>query len=81
MDVSYRSSPDGVTATDWRRLAERAGHVFATREWLLTWWRHYGNGHRQLTGLAHAGGDLVAGSSMTLINSWLALRAPKSMYA
>ena len=60
MDVSYRSSPDGVTATDWRRLAERAGHVFATREWLLTWWRHYGNGHRQLTGLAHAGGDLVA---------------------
>jgi len=60
MDVSYTSSLDRVAAADWRRLAERAGHVFATPEWLLTWWRHYGNGQRQLTGLARAGGDLVA---------------------
>jgi CelD/BcsL family acetyltransferase involved in cellulose biosynthesis len=49
-----------VNAADWHRLAERAGHVFATREWLLTWWRHYGNAHGQLNGLARAGGDLVA---------------------
>ena len=28
-----------IDAAEWRRLAERAGHVFATREWLLTWWR------------------------------------------
>jgi CelD/BcsL family acetyltransferase involved in cellulose biosynthesis len=60
MDVSYTSSLDYVDAPDWNRLAERAGHVFATREWLRTWWRHYGNGHRQLTGLARDGGDLVA---------------------
>jgi CelD/BcsL family acetyltransferase involved in cellulose biosynthesis len=60
VEVSYASSLDRVTAADWRHLAERAGHVFATREWLLTWWRLYGKGHRQLTGLARADGDLVA---------------------
>ena len=45
---------------EWRRLAERAGHVFATREWLLTWWRHYGRARRQLVGVARANGDLIA---------------------
>ena len=45
---------------EWRRLAERAGHVFATREWLLTWRRHYGKARRELIGLVRAGGDLVA---------------------
>jgi CelD/BcsL family acetyltransferase involved in cellulose biosynthesis len=60
MEVSYASSLDRVNAGDWHRLAERAGHVFATPEWLLTWCRHYANGHRQLTGLAHSGGELVA---------------------
>ena len=38
-----------MKAAEWRRLAERAGHVFATREWLLTWWRHYGKARRQLS--------------------------------
>jgi CelD/BcsL family acetyltransferase involved in cellulose biosynthesis len=60
MEISYTSSLDRVNAADWHRLAERAGHVFATRQWLLTWCRHYGNGHRQLTGLARAGDDLLA---------------------
>ena len=50
----------GGGPADWGRLAERAGHVFATREWLLTWWRHYGKARRQLIGLARADGDLVA---------------------
>ena len=54
MEVSYTCSLDRVDAADWQRLAERAGHVFATREWLLTWWRHYGKAHRQLTGLARS---------------------------
>jgi CelD/BcsL family acetyltransferase involved in cellulose biosynthesis len=49
-----------VKAAEWRRLAERAGHVFATRQWLLTWWRHYGKAARPLIGLARTGGDLVA---------------------
>jgi CelD/BcsL family acetyltransferase involved in cellulose biosynthesis len=60
VDVSFASSLDAVEPADWRRLAERAGHVFATREWLLTWWRHYGKARRQLIGLARADGDPVA---------------------
>ena len=48
-----------MEAADWHGLAERAGHVFATREWLLTWWRHYGKARRQLIGVARAGGDPV----------------------
>jgi CelD/BcsL family acetyltransferase involved in cellulose biosynthesis len=60
VDVSFSSSLEAVEPADWRRLAERAGHVFATREWLLTWWRHYGKARHQLIGLARAGGELVA---------------------
>jgi CelD/BcsL family acetyltransferase involved in cellulose biosynthesis len=60
MEVTYTRSLDSIDAVDWQRLAERAGHVFATREWLLTWWRHWGKSGRQLVGLARAGGELVA---------------------
>lgn len=58
MDVSYTRSLDSVDPREWRRLAERAGHVFATREWLLTWWRHFAKGGRPLVALARADGDL-----------------------
>ena len=60
LDVSFTSSLEAVESEGWARLAERSGHVFATREWLLTWWRHYGKARRQLIGLARAEGDLVA---------------------
>lgn len=60
MDISFSSSLDDVNAADWRRLAERAGHVFATPEWLLTWWRHFGKSRRQLVGVVRSGGDVVA---------------------
>ena len=60
MEVSYTSSLECVKAEDWRALAERAGHVFATREWLLTWWRHYGGARPQHAGLVRTGGELVA---------------------
>jgi CelD/BcsL family acetyltransferase involved in cellulose biosynthesis len=59
LKVEYVDSFDCVPAAEWRRLAERAGHVFATREWLVTWWRHYGRA-RPLIGLVRRGGDLVA---------------------
>ncbi len=55
MQVDYTRSFDDVNAGDWRTLAERAGHVFATREWLLTWWRHHGRGERPLVGVARDG--------------------------
>jgi CelD/BcsL family acetyltransferase involved in cellulose biosynthesis len=60
VEISFTSSLETVSPADWSRLAERAGHVFATREWLLTWWRHYGMGRRQLTGIARAGADPLA---------------------
>lgn len=60
MDVSYAPSLDAVKPAEWRRLAESAGHVFATREWLLPWWRHYGKARRQLIGVVRTGGNLTA---------------------
>ena len=60
MEISYTSSLDAVEPAEWTRLAERSGHIFATREWLLTWWSHYGRARRQLVGVARAGGQPVA---------------------
>src|SRR5690242_550930 len=60
MNLSYAPSLDDLDPTEWGRLAERAGTVFATRVWLRPWWRHYGKARRQLIGVARAGGDLTA---------------------
>ena len=60
VDVSYTHSFDGVSPAEWRHLAERAGHVFASREWLHTWWRHYGKRDSPLVGVARTGGKVVA---------------------
>jgi perosamine synthetase len=48
-------------ATDpaWDALAEESGNVFATREWLSTWWRHFGRGRLFLV-RAFRRDDLVA---------------------
>lgn len=27
---------------EWEALAEASGNIFATREWLTSWWRHFG---------------------------------------
>jgi CelD/BcsL family acetyltransferase involved in cellulose biosynthesis len=59
LDVAYTSSLDAVEPGEWSGLAERAGHVFATREWLRTWWRHYGKARRQLIGVVRASGKPV----------------------
>lgn len=60
MDVTYTRSLDDVGAADWRRLAERAGDVFATREWLATWWRHHSRPGAALVGLARTDGETAA---------------------
>jgi len=60
LEVEYVSSLERIPAPEWRRLAERAGHVFATREWLVTWCRHYGGARRPLIGLVRRDGDLIA---------------------
>lgn len=67
-EISYIESLDDLRTTEWWPLATGAGHVFATPEWLLTWWRHYGNGRRQLIGLARTRGRLVA--VVPLCESW-----------
>lgn len=60
LEVDYTTSLDAVDRAAWRGLAERAGHVFATPEWLSTWWRHYGEPGRALMGVARAGGEVVS---------------------
>jgi CelD/BcsL family acetyltransferase involved in cellulose biosynthesis len=32
-----------VLRDDWSDLAQRAGNVFASPEWLLCWWEHFGD--------------------------------------
>lgn len=46
---------------EWDELAERSGNVFATREWISTWWRHYGGGAEwAAVALRDRGAKLVA---------------------
>jgi CelD/BcsL family acetyltransferase involved in cellulose biosynthesis len=41
-------------------LAVQAGNVFATPEWMSTWWRHFGDGHQALvTACRSADGPIV----------------------
>jgi CelD/BcsL family acetyltransferase involved in cellulose biosynthesis len=49
-----------AAAGDWESLAERADNIFATREWLSTWWRHFGRGQLLLLGCRRRNGDLAA---------------------
>jgi len=59
-DVEYAGSVEGVPTAEWDALAEAAGHVFATPEWLRIWWRRHSAGRRPLVGLARNGGRLRA---------------------
>jgi CelD/BcsL family acetyltransferase involved in cellulose biosynthesis len=60
MDVDFVESFRDVPPDTWARLAEQAGLIFATREWLETWWDHYGGGRRRLIGLVQRDGAVVA---------------------
>jgi CelD/BcsL family acetyltransferase involved in cellulose biosynthesis len=41
----FDSIPDlDASDPDWDDLAFNSGNIFATREWLSTWWRHFGRG-------------------------------------
>jgi len=47
--------------SEWDALAEASRNVFATREWLEAWWRHFGDGHElALTTARDQDGRLVA---------------------
>jgi GT2 family glycosyltransferase/CelD/BcsL family acetyltransferase involved in cellulose biosynthesis len=58
--VEYVESLDAIPRADWERLAACAGHVFATPEWLGTWWRWYGGARAPLVALVRRGTELVA---------------------
>ena len=47
---------------DWCALAAQSDNVFATYEWLSTWWHHFGRGRQLLVTTVHdeASGRLVA---------------------
>jgi CelD/BcsL family acetyltransferase involved in cellulose biosynthesis len=50
-----------VAADEWDRLAEASGTLFGTREFLTTWWEHYGEGgDLWLTSCRDSSGRLVA---------------------
>jgi GT2 family glycosyltransferase/CelD/BcsL family acetyltransferase involved in cellulose biosynthesis len=65
-EVEYVTSLEAVPAADWDRLAENAGHVFATPEWLGTWWRWYGGGRPALIGLVRRDSQLIAVLPLTV---------------
>lgn len=73
MDVSFTRSFDAVSPSEWRLLSERAGHVFATREWLQTWWRRYGRRGHPLLGVARADGEPAA---IVALEVWQRLGLP-----
>lgn len=60
MELEYLRSLDNLDIAEWRDLAVRSRNVFASPEWLLTWWSHYGRGRPQLIGVARSAGELVA---------------------
>jgi CelD/BcsL family acetyltransferase involved in cellulose biosynthesis len=35
---------------EWQALAEESGNLFATWEWVSTWWSHFGRGHDLVVG-------------------------------
>jgi dTDP-4-amino-4,6-dideoxygalactose transaminase/CelD/BcsL family acetyltransferase involved in cellulose biosynthesis len=46
---------------EWDELAAQSQNVFATREWITLWWRHFGRGKRLLlTACRSPTGELVA---------------------
>jgi CelD/BcsL family acetyltransferase involved in cellulose biosynthesis len=47
-------------AAEWDGLALASRNIFATREWLSSWWRYFGKGTLHLSAWRDAGGRLVA---------------------
>ena len=49
-----------AVASEWDELAERSRNIFATRQWLATWWRHFGRGRPLLLTACRARGGRLA---------------------
>lgn len=46
---------------DWTAAAERSGNIFATWEWAVTWWRHFGAGRPLLATVCREGDGRLLG--------------------
>jgi CelD/BcsL family acetyltransferase involved in cellulose biosynthesis len=46
---------------DWTAAAERSGNIFATWEWAVTWWRHFGAGRPLLATVCRDGDERLLG--------------------
>jgi CelD/BcsL family acetyltransferase involved in cellulose biosynthesis len=46
---------------DWTVAAERSGNIFATWEWAVTWWRHFGAGRPLLVTVCRDGDGRLLG--------------------
>jgi dTDP-4-amino-4,6-dideoxygalactose transaminase len=53
------NSLDGVRE-EWNELAEQSRNIFATWEWMSTWWRHFGGDRPLIATACRQGSDLVA---------------------
>jgi len=56
----------------WPGVAERSGNLFATWEWVSTWWRHFGAGRPLLGATARS----PSGEPVAILPLYLAARAP-----
>lgn len=63
---------DPATQRLWSDLAERSDNVFATYEWLGTWWKHFGRDRRLLL-VAAGRGD---GPPLAILPVYVAARTP-----
>jgi CelD/BcsL family acetyltransferase involved in cellulose biosynthesis len=61
-DLTLERVEDPIALRDeWNALAERAGNVFATHEWVAAWWEEYGEDRpRLVTACRDSSGRLVA---------------------
>ena len=56
-------------------LAERAGNPFASREWIQTWWMHFGDGRQPVVGILRDG----AGGLQVVVPIYVWRRRPMRM--
>jgi len=47
LELELVDSLDELRA-DWKTLADKSGNVFATWEFISTWWRHFGPGREPI---------------------------------
>lgn len=52
---SFRDDPN-----EWKRLAQASRNIFASWEWISTWWEHFGRGEQLVASRRATDGTLVA---------------------